>query len=76
MSEQYTVFLERKHRGESDDERRCLTVEAYVDSQRKRAKPELMLAIHGPDENATEFLNRKQFEELVTNARRIMGWDK
>jgi hypothetical protein len=71
--EQYAVFLERRHRGEEDDERRCLTVECYRVSF-SRKKPKLTLAIHGSDQEATEFLNRKQFEELVANARRIMGW--
>jgi hypothetical protein len=74
MSEQYTLFLARKHRGEDDGDRRCIVVEP-VSPSLKGKKTELMLAIYGPDESATEFLKRKQFEELVANARRIMGWE-
>jgi hypothetical protein len=79
MPEQYAVFLERKHRGEDDTERRCVTVEPNYKPKRgpgSRSKPELVLQILSADQSAMEFLNREQFEELVTNARRLMGWDQ
>lgn len=75
MSEQYAVFLERRRRGEEDDERRCVTVEPLPRRRGTRAKPMLTIQILGSDQSAMEFLTREKFEELVTNARRVMGWE-
>jgi hypothetical protein len=74
MSEQYAVFLERRHRGEGEDDRRRVTVQRLA-RVRGGDRPELVLQILGADQDATEFLSREQFEDLVTNARRVMGWD-
>jgi hypothetical protein len=75
MSKQHAVFLERRHKGERDDERRCVTVEPAPRQRGSRSRPELMLQILGADQSASEFLKREQFEELVANARRVMGWE-
>lgn len=73
MSVQYAVFLDRKKDG--NEPRCCVTVEKFGRTWPAKSA-QLMLAIHGPDQDATEFLNRKQFEELVVNARAVMGWEK
>lgn len=75
MTEQYAVFLDRAK--DENDPRCCVTVER-VNPLRgaEHVKPQLMLAIHGPDQDASEFLNQKQFEDLVSNARRVMGWSR
>ena len=68
----YTIFIDpRKRRGE--DVRRCLTAQALP--TRGKEKAELALRILGPDQDATEFLTREKFEEVVTAVRREMGWD-
>ncbi|SHG88219.1 hypothetical protein [Bradyrhizobium erythrophlei] len=75
MSEQYAVFLERRHRGEEESDRRRVTVGPLPRRHGRKSRPELVLEIGSADQSATEFLSREQFEDLVANARRVMGWD-
>jgi hypothetical protein len=71
MSEQFVVLLEPADtpEDEQEDDQRCVTVEP-------NGRDELCLQILGPDQSATEFLNRAQFEQLVNLARRAMGWEQ
>jgi hypothetical protein len=73
LSEQYAVFTDSE---EDENEPRCCVSVEELPAMRghPEEEPQLTLAIHGPDQDATEFLTRPQFEELVSNARRIMGW--
>lgn len=66
MSEQYAVHLDNR-RG---DDARCITLQRLPNSRPRR----LAIGILGPDQEATEFLSQKRFEELVAVARRIMNW--
>lgn len=54
---------------EDEDYYRCIEISSTTGSPYT-----LRLQILASDREATEFLTREQFEELVTNARRIMGW--
>jgi hypothetical protein len=37
---------------------------------------ELVLSIYGPDQSATEFLTREQWQIFVRDVNNLMGWSK
>lgn len=71
-AKEYAVIIEKLD--DDDDYDRCIVLDQLEPGQLEFAESTLSLMVLGPDQEATEYLDRKQFEELVTNARRIMGW--
>lgn len=69
MSEHYSVITGGGGESEDADDATGIHISESVPG-------ELAINIFGSDQDATEFLTREQFENLVTNARRIMKWEK
>jgi len=67
MTEAVVFLDEEDHDVEDGDDRRCLVGHS-------NGNDELSLSIYGPDQSATEFLNRTQWDRFVLEVNRVMGW--
>lgn len=61
------VFLDDEPEDDDGDQRSCLV-------GAPNGENELMISIHGPDQDASEFLTREQWEKFVRDVAEVMGW--